>query len=928
MFSWQPIYEEIALHFINYESRQTEVINLLDRMTETGLNVIFTTDQLSDGTKGRLEEIDPFTFFSSFNRSTTNKKRIEVLKFLKKEWNLNSPLPQDFSGIPIVNPQAAWFFPYAKERSDTDVPNLWKLARFAIEDRWDQCAPDLFDKCLQIKGVGIAKLTTGLFWLAPSRFLPIPATSKAYLENHGISAKVVDKASYDALMSKVASTLSSDFLTESHKAWLHTYVENAVRYDFDEATKNKIYAALKVDLPDFENFANPGDHLEQHELKYKRQGLAKFEQLGGRSEIAKLVESGRAKEALDIIQKCTALNIASFQSWRPSFGEDDPEAVQAVLKACLQATETAYAGYDTLLPIFDAIDIHGLKPAWDTLSVVLWSLRPEDYFPIKISYYRNLGEKLGYPLPKGRPSVVNFDHVIRFGRAFWKTLEKFGPSDWIEVQSIIWVLSRNSLVSDGEDTSRRIWSVALGEQGRLWDNCYENGIMAIGWDYLGDLTDYTIKQEVESAIHKHRDSNSRPTNDALACWDFVNKIEKGDVIIAKSGTNKILGLGKVISDYTYDSTREEYHHVRQVAWIKRGEWTAPSDLPIKTLTDMTPYPDFCKRLLNIVGQSALAEELFGNSEVEEIDAIIEDELVVEEEIPTRPFDRAKALQSLFMPDETFDNMLTQLRRKKNLILQGPAGVGKTFVARTLAHALMGEKDESRVEMVQFHQSYGYEEFIQGLRPTSNGSYTLREGVFLRFCQAAMEDKEREYVFIIDEINRGNLSKILGELMMLIESDKRNERYAMPLAYSDPGISKFFVPSNVHILGLMNTADRSLAMVDYALRRRFAFYSLKPEFLSPKFKTHLLNSRMPESLANGLISAIETLNTEIRENHMDLGEGFCIGHSFFCCNNGEEPNLDWISDILDFEILPLLQEYWMESSDQADNLIEGIKAQLS
>src|SRR5439155_21713779 len=204
------------------------------------------------------------------------------------------------------------------------------------------------------------------------------------------------------------------------------------------------------------------------------------------------------------------------------------------------------------------------------------------------------------------------------------------------------------------------------------------------------------------------------------------------------------------------------------------------------------------------------------------------ESLVREQPPTATvplFDREKALKRLFMSENDFDHMLEQLRRKKNLILQGPPGVGKTFVAQTLAYALMGSEDKERVAMVQFHQSYGYEEFIQGLRPTGNGSYILRDGIFSLFCQRAQQD-DRDHVFIIDEINRGNLSKILGELLMLIERDKRSKEYALPLAYSDPGSDPFFAPSNVHIVGLMNTSDRSLAMVDYALRRRFAFGSLK------------------------------------------------------------------------------------------------------
>jgi 5-methylcytosine-specific restriction protein B len=253
-------------------------------------------------------------------------------------------------------------------------------------------------------------------------------------------------------------------------------------------------------------------------------------------------------------------------------------------------------------------------------------------------------------------------------------------------------------------------------------------------------------------------------------------------------------------------------------------------------------------------------------------------------------------------------------------------VGKTYVAQTIAYSLLKEKDTSRVQMVQFHQSYGYEEFIQGLRPTANGSYVLRDGIFYSFCERAREDS-RKHVFIIDEINRGNLSKILGELMMLIEQDKRSERYALPLAYADVGTPGFYVPPNVYILGLMNTADRSLAMVDYALRRRFAFVSLKPEFQSPKFKQHLLAGGLDGALADRLIAGLQNLNESIKKDRLDLGEGFCIGHSYFCAHT-EGLDRSWIDDVLDFEIRPLLLEYWMESSERADKAISDLKAALA
>lgn len=470
-------------------------------------------------------------------------------------------------------------------------------------------------------------------------------------------------------------------------------------------------------------------------------------------------------------------------------------------------------------------------------------------------------------------------------------------------------------------TRKRIWLIAPGRDAESWDDFLENEIIGIGWEELGDLRDYNSQEEMETPIQSHYNRVTKPVHIRLACWQFANEMKIGDVVIAKKGMTKVVGIGNITSDYNYDKSRGGFQHIRKVEWLKKGSWDLGFRLPLKTLTDMT-RADNGSKILGILGLPDLALEIYGKLPPEDLaDAVKEDPPP-----DSAAFDKAEALSTLFMSNESFDQMLAQLKRKQNVILQGPPGVGKTFVAQTLAYALMGEKDQNRIEMVQFHQSYGYEEFIQGLRPTAGGSYVLRKGVFYEFCQRANNDP-RPHVFIIDEINRGNLSKILGELMMLIEQDKREAKYAMPLAYSEPGDDSFFVPANVYIVGLMNTADRSLALVDYALRRRFAFVTLKPEFGSPKFKKFLADRGMEEDIAAKLVDCMIQLNSEIAEDKLDLGEGFCIGHSYFCSDDNGI-GYEWIKEVLEYEIQPLLQEYWMESSEKAESKIDDILVKLS
>lgn len=183
-------------------------------------------------------------------------------------------------------------------------------------------------------------------------------------------------------------------------------------------------------------------------------------------------------------------------------------------------------------------------------------------------------------------------------------------------------------------------------------------------------------------------------------------------------------------------------------------------------------------------------------------------------------------------------------------------------------------------------------------------------------RAALEDPNNDYVLIIDEINRGNLSKIFGELMLLIEQDKRQPSWATHLAYSQPGDNKFYVPENLYVVGMMNTADRSLSMVDYALRRRFAFITLMPEFSSPQFKAHLQDAGVPAELIGYIITQMSELNESITSDTINLGPGFQIGHSFFVPSVGSAYSDDWYERIIETEIRPLLEEYWFDEPAKA------------
>lgn len=302
-------------------------------------------------------------------------------------------------------------------------------------------------------------------------------------------------------------------------------------------------------------------------------------------------------------------------------------------------------------------------------------------------------------------------------------------------------------------------------------------------------------------------------------------------------------------------------------------------------------------------------------EYEFIMDMIRDENPLQQEDKVDGYTKSDFLGEVYMTEKAYESLVGVLRNKKNIILQGAPGVGKTFAARRLAWSMMGEMDDSRIEFVQFHQNYSYEDFVMGYKPAEDG-FELKYGIFYRFCQKAANQPDKEFFFIIDEINRGNMSKIFGELLMLIEKDYRGTKAT--LAYN--GLA-FSVPKNLYIIGMMNTADRSLAMIDYALRRRFSFYDMEPGFDSDGFIQYQ-NGLNNETL-NELVERVKELNKEIAMDK-SLGKGFCIGHSYFC---GRDVCTDeWLHAIVNYDILPMLSEYWFDDTGKLqrwENILRGV-----
>ena len=458
-----------------------------------------------------------------------------------------------------------------------------------------------------------------------------------------------------------------------------------------------------------------------------------------------------------------------------------------------------------------------------------------------------------------------------------------------------------ALGDDGVQTVR-YWLYAPGEGACKWDEFYSRGIMGLAWGEIGDLTAYAHKEDLKAQMLQTYPENGTQKNDIHALWQFANEMKPGDVVFVKKGRSEILGRGIVTGDYVYDPEGGHYPNCRAVRWTSSGNWPIDERLAMKTLTEITDYPELLSRI----------ETFFEDSD-DEVDN--EEPLVVFPEYSARQF-----LDEVYIGEERYDATVGVLRAKKNIILQGAPGVGKTFAAKRLAYSMMGVKDASRVMLIQFHQSYSYEDFIEGYRPSGQG-FELVKGAFYSFCKKAADDEDNEYFFIIDEINRGNLSKIFGELFMLIESDKRGPKNKLQLLYSR---ELFHVPRNVYIIGMMNTADRSLAMLDYALRRRFAFVELRPAFDSDGFREYCSGLDNPRFEA--LVREVESLNRAIAEDE-SLGEGFCIGHSYFCNMKPEDCTDAALASIVDYELIPMLKEYWFDEPGKVREWTDRLRRSL-
>lgn len=889
-FSWVQTHKELTNFLSSKENAQLELIQLLRSVGIGPLN-----DKAISGNHDiDLEEIDPFTFFCYIYKYGSEKRLFYLQKIAEK---LNLTIPKGESGIPSAQAQKVWLFPYKYERNNNEVSRLWTL--FNKELRGQITDKD-FEDALLIRSTGKTKLTEALFYINPQKYLPINGPTKPYIKAVlGIDPNFNTYNEYIDILTQIKEKIDIPFYELSFEAWKWNNERKKVNYwifqgnpkvfDFETALREEILTDWTVSA-----------HKDKIKVGDKVILWVTGDQSG-----------------------CYALAEVTSNPYQKTKSQDDH----------------------------------------------LWKGEDKSSFKANIKINHNLvdnpilSEKISSILKLKNLKVGNQ------GTNFSATEEEY--------QAILNLFHNNF--------EKQYWLYAPGENAYLWDEIYQKGIMALGWDEIGDLSQFQSRDKIKKALVEAYGETGSKKNDVSANDDFLNKIKIGDIIIAKKGRGELLGYGIVTSDYIFDKNRENYQKTRNVDWKLKGNWKVDFSLVLKTLTDITKYSSddlgynkYYERLLGIMGQ----------------------------------YNKIEKKEDMNFPINT--------------ILYGPPGTGKTYntilrAAQIIENRSIDSLNEAleifkahlhdQIEFITFHQNYSYEDFIQGLRPDTENDKELtferKDGVFKVISDRALKNitaskkppvvkktfeetfiefanpliegeleeieikmkkvsyfitaianksiefrktsggtehtlsistlrkmydaesvldiqglssyysplldqllkigkdssgkkeivKIKNYVIIIDEINRANISRVFGELITLIEPDKRSHG-EIPLEAKLPSGDTFMVPSNLFIIGTMNTADKSIALLDIALRRRFEFESMYPKY---EIKGQEIYD----------VEILQKINEQIIKSK---GHDFQIGHAYFMGENKD------LVQRMNKKVIPLLLEYYMNDEKEVKGIL--------
>ena len=813
-YDWTNIYQEFANRLLEYKNNRTELINKLKNVYEE-INLKYPLEYKGE----ELNNVDPFTIIGTFNKGITNDNRIKIISKIKEKFNLISDVPTDFSGIPILNNQRAWFFVHTR---NDDIENLWILFETALQfskypnDENYKKFCEIFNRIEEQKLIKW-NITIGLFWISPYAYLSLDVKNREYLEK----------------------------------------------------TENEFKAIRNIaDLKDVPN----------------------------------------AEKYVEIIEECKKI----FNTENSKF------------KNFIEFSDNAFL----VNKKSNASFLRWFRPLLEALKKLGGSATPTEVRKKIIDDERLSEEEISEV--RGKSEVNKFANELAFARNY---LVYEGLIDGDERG--IWKITetgRNIEMTD-EEASRIFskWVSKLKDKRDSSSRSMNYWLVGASWESSGDQTQRFIEEGIWQNGYDNKYTN------------IVNKMQPGDKIAIKTSYTKSKDIpfennGETVSVMKIKVTGTVIDNKNDGKNIM-VEWDEPEEREWymftgrNTIWNITPKDD-----KDDWAKEELIKFVF-DGENQDYQKFINDpywgdryNLVVENEKDEEfiPYTKTDFLKEVFMDEEKYDVIKNILIRKKNIILQGVPGVGKTFCAKKLFYSIMGKKDDTKIKTIQFHQSYSYEDFIQGFRPNNDGRFELKNGVFYNLVKEAREEYEKaeqenrkaqEYCIIIDEINRGNLSKVFGELMMLIESDKRKKEWSLKLTYSPN--EDFYIPKNLYIIGTMNTADRSLTMIDYALRRRFSFITLEPAFENKKLENYLIND---EGIDDEFATKITQMYVKLNQFIIDTfkNDNFVIGHSYFVNQLDRDRLESSYNEIVQYEIKPLLEEYFFGEKEKIDEALNKVK----
>ncbi len=895
-FTWIPFYEEFASKLLRFHNDRAALVAILQRVAETEPLLDYVSrDKFEDDEFAPLIDVDPFTVLGTFNRGLKLENRKSIARALAEALGVTAQIPEDFDGIPILNNQNSWFTSYARLRKPDDIDRLWRIFEAAqdlagsdtSQSRSEFC--EAYDNASEVRGVKW-NLTVGMFWIRPMRFVTLDSQSRTYLDDRLTGREILNGSEYLDLCDELLDKFESDtrgidsFPMLSYAAWRGSQ-ESGIPHTLEGMALWACRFSEFVDLK-----------VMEHDYKRKAANFAQLAReslLAGTDEWAGLL--GKALNATNTID-------FRFKDTLKKLIVNSPDEARAPLTNIW--SDPVPESLDRLQEDLRSL-LGSVTPGNATSfgALLLMGADPDNYAPYSTTRTQRWYELTGFagPTQQGTPSD-RYETMLTFLDALAVAIENQGGDSGLtrlETQGMAWTTTEHDAPEEWNPdmkTELHAWRGEVAAEPRAWlarprasgDQWLSGGYTSLTATYIGTLDPGSSLKDVKAAIeagYQHQDYSQRKAL-VQEYFSFLSVMKPGDLICTQ--IDGILHVGVVAGAAHYvegDAERLQ----RSVQW--QGS-VNDDEIPVgiaAVLDRQGSIVDITEALTDL--QEVLAAgDVAGRGPRTNVGR---------DEVPKLLPADDKLVQELYIPRAALQEVIDLLGSRQQIVLYGPPGTGKTFIAKAIARHVIGPDDRSRMQLVQFHPSYAYEDFFEGYRPdlTPGGeaTFSLQEGPLARIAREARENPGAPYVLVIDEMNRANLAKVFGEMYFLLEY--RNE--SINLQYR-PDVA-FRLPRNLFIIGTMNTADRSIALLDAAMRRRFSFVELHPD--EPPVNVVLGQWLKKGNYTQERARLLESLNSLIDEQDRDLR----IGPSYLM--RPEASTEEGLARIWKYDIMPLLEEHY-------------------